>query len=153
MFNVHGKQVTWACECPRPDTFWFGTEGGTISYRDLADRELGYDHIFASKQSINGIAFTDDMVAVSTRSELYIRSYFKEDPIAQETTYLPGTHGVISNGTKGFIAPLGPLGVMTVTRVPNGQIHKLGCRRLEADLYFYKMAYLDSTPTGDSIVA
>jgi hypothetical protein len=152
MFTFPKTHVTWAGAHPQTRNFCFGTEDGSVSVRNMLDMEIAHNNIIASQEAINGIAFSHDMMAVSTRAELLVRQVVSSS--AHHTILYPsGSHGVIAMGQRGFIAPLGSSGAMTVIPLPNGGFRNRVFRRPEVDLYFYKMKYLGSTPTGDSVVA
>jgi hypothetical protein len=159
--DFSGTQVTWAGEFPWTHDLCFGTEDGSISVRNENGREIVFTQITDSKEPISGIAFSGAAVAVSTCGEVLVRRFLV--PInhayqfptnhAYEHLYKIGTHGVISLGRRGFVAPLGPLGSMTIEPKPDGLFQRRVFSGRDVELYFYKLAHLGSTPTGEDIIA
>jgi hypothetical protein len=152
LLDFSGTQVTWAGELPLTHELGFGTEDGSLSVRNEEGVELSYERVLESKEAINGVAFSGDARAVSTRGELLVKRSSGHIKL-KEILFPVGTHGVISNGAAGFIAPLGPSGAMTVELLPDGHIQGRGFRGYDVDLYFYKMVHLGSSTSGDDIVA
>jgi hypothetical protein len=151
--DFSGTQVTWAGEFSWTHDLCFGTEDGSISVRDENGREIRFAQIIESREPINGIAFSGDALAVSTCGELLVRRFLFPTNHAYEHLYKIGTHGVISFGRRGFVAPLGPMGAMTIEPKPEGLFQRRVFSGRDAELYFYKMAHLGSTSTGEDIIA
>ncbi|MFI5455342.1 MAG: hypothetical protein ACHRXM_07800 [Isosphaerales bacterium] len=147
-----GRQVTWAGEFPWTHDLCFGTEDGSIGVRDVNGVEISCGPIIESGEAINGVAFSRNMVAISTRGELLINRHpFPGGP--QTTLYNGGAHGVVATGSGGFLAPAGSSGLIQVELLPDGSFRHREFRGRDAELYFYRMARLGRTDRGDEVFA
>lgn len=106
--------VTWAGRGRHDDEFCFGSEDGRVRFTTVDGKpiaETSADEKYS--EAVNGVAFSGNLMAVSSRSEVV----FWEMPKSGETQGRPacvpyGSHGVIASAAGGFIAPLGPGGLM-----------------------------------------
>jgi len=147
-----GPQVTWAGEFLWTHDLCFGTEDGSIGVRDVNGHEISYGPIIESGEAINGVAFSRNMVAISTPGELLINLHPFPGGL-QTTLYNGGAHGVVATGSGGFLAPAGASGLMLVELLPDGSFQNREFRGSDAELYFYRMARLGGTDVGDEIFA
>jgi len=150
--DFSGPQVTWAGEFPWTHDLCFGTEDGSIRVRSVNGDEISYDPIVESGEAINGVAFSRDMVAVSTRGELVIVRHPFPGGL-KTTVYDGGVHGVVATGSGGFLAPAGSSGLIQVELLPDGRFRHRELRGSDAELYFYRMAWVGRTDRGDEIFA
>ena len=147
-----GPQVTWAGEFPWTRALCFGTEDGSIGVRSVNGDEISYGPIVESGEAINGVAFSRNMVAISTCGELLINRHPFPGGL-QTTVYNGGAHGVVATGSGGFLAPVGSSGLIQVELLPDGRLQHRELRGRDAELYFYRMARLGRTDRGDEIFA
>jgi hypothetical protein len=106
-----------------------------------------------SGEAINGVAFTDGLIAASTRSEVYFREVSRlGENDALSTVFNGGAHGIVATRAGRFIAPIGPRGIL-VLEPKRGDRQKM--RIIEATgktLYFYRIATVGTLGGGDVLV-
>src|SRR5262249_11758168 len=139
-----GETITWVGESSWNPLFpfCFGTEDGQIRLHSLAGQGGRPPlRVVESGEAINGVADVNDLMAVSTRSEVV---FFRLDPSgsAREVyRYEGGAHGVISTPSGRMIAPLGPNGLLVVG-IRNQEPFRKEVIPKGRDYYFYKVASL-----------
>jgi len=148
-----GAQVTWAGEFPWTHDLCFGTEDGSICVKDTNGVDISYGPIIDSGEAINGVAFSRNMVAISTRAELLVKRLSFPGELQTVVHYQIGAHGVVSTGRGGFLAPIGALGFLQIELLPDGSLQNRQFHGSEGDLYFYRIARLGTTTEGDEIFA
>ena len=141
-------EVSWAGESGWDDGYCFGSDDGRVRFTS-SGREFQVE----SREPINGIAFTPEMMAVSTPSavEFWNRSLLEGGEIGGGI-YWGGAHDVISTPSGKFVAPLGP----------NGLLERSGAagvsgnpRRFESegrDFIFYKVASVGTYEGRDVLI-
>lgn len=147
-------EVSWAGASPRKDEFCFASEDGRLLMMQFDGSNplvLG-EPIITSGESINGLATTKDLMAVSTRSEVTIITLGYSRVWQGFKTLIPyGSHGVISSPSGRFISPCGHKGLMTVMPVHNRPFQPIGFRKvINQSFNFYKAAYLP-TPAREIV--
>jgi hypothetical protein len=153
LLHFRGPQVTWAGEIPGTHDLCFGTEDGSICVKDTNGVDISYGPIIDSGEAINGVGFSRDMVAISTRSELLVKRFSFPGELQTVVHYQIGAHGVVSTGRGGFLAPIGALGFLQVELLPDGSLQTRQFHGSEGDLYFYRMARLGITAEGNEVFA
>ncbi len=64
-------EVSWAGGSPGEPGCWFGSDDGRVQFMSLDGAELiGPYPIAPSEEAVNGIAFADGLMAVSTRNDV-----------------------------------------------------------------------------------
>jgi hypothetical protein len=107
--------VTWAGPAPAGPGFCFGSEDGRLLFTDergvpVSDPGQGSD----SGEAINGVAYSGEWIAVSTRAGVMMGS-LRQDKDRPDNVGLPvGAHGIATSPGGYFVAPLGRAGVMFV---------------------------------------
>jgi hypothetical protein len=153
LLHFPGPQVTWAGEFPWTHDLCFGTEDGSICVKDTNGVEISYSPIIDSGEAINGVAFSRNMVAISTRAELLVKRFSSSDESQTILHYQIGAHGIVSTGRGGFLAPIGAMGFLQIELRPDGSLQNRQFHGNEEDLYFYRIARLGITAEGDEIFA
>src|SRR5207302_10296307 len=96
--RIPGFEISWAGQDPWNRGFCFGSEDGRIKFTKV-DSLAGQGPFSAadSGEAINGVAFTNDVMAVSTRSEVAFWSIpYSEKASIRFGEYDGGAHDVIS---------------------------------------------------------
>jgi hypothetical protein len=108
LHQVPGEAISWIGPCPWTGGVAYGTESGKLF--------VGEDAWPFSSEAINGVAFSGDWGCVTTGEDVAI---FDRDRRRIEKCEF-GAHGVIPLKTGGFLAPLGPSGLMLAQVGPQG---------------------------------
>ncbi|MGH7194552.1 MAG: hypothetical protein ACREJM_13625, partial [Candidatus Saccharimonadales bacterium] len=139
--------VTWAGGGRHDGEFCFGAEDGRLRFTTIngdliVETPLDMEH----SEAVNGVAFSADLAAVSSRSEVV----FWKVPQPPDHHWVPapcsyGSHGVVATASGDFLCPLGPTGVMRA-RFSDVQDHVLIDRIRACDhaLDYYKLVSLQS---------
>ena len=105
-----GQEISWAGHCPWTNEWCFGTESGALFLLppslDIPPEGVAGREIFED-EAINGVAFSGDLLAISSRSEVIVgvrRSAAGSDLGRLEPSYKGGAHGIVANVSGGFIA-------------------------------------------------
>jgi len=140
-------EVSWAGEYPPSGGLCFGSEDGRLRFADRDGRN-GWllDWIADSGEAINGVASVGRMMAVSTRSDVAFLDLNPHERGGESPKiYEGGAHGVIATAAGGFVAPLGPDGLlsmmpaygsahpMRVSKFPGREINLVKLTRLSGD--------------------
>jgi hypothetical protein len=113
--RLAGEEISWVGECPWTGGLCLGTYSGRL-IMPLDDRTaVGFDHPIA-EEAINDVAFAGNLMGVSTRSEVVI---FERDPSSgffarRGKPFGGGAHGIVATAAGGFVAPLGPEGLLLI---------------------------------------
>ncbi len=153
-FAIEGFNVSWAGPCPRKDVFCLGSDDGEMLFTDRDGIALqSQPDRMPSREAINGVAFIQNWMAVSTRDELDIFTLPKQKGDAIYIAKMPfGAHGVIASPRGYFFAPLGLDGLMfTQPKDGAGQSITISTSVTE-QLYFYRVIAL-RTAIGRQVVA
>jgi hypothetical protein len=107
--RMEGHELTWAGNCPWTGRICFGSDAGEVLFEPL---NPGWPIRVPSGDVVNGIAFDGDLVAISTPSDVTV---FRRqgDSVRQVAQHAAGAHGIVA-GAGGFLAPLGPVGVLLI---------------------------------------
>ena len=112
-------EVSWAGENPWNSGLIFGSDQGQLKTTGRDLRVLSpFPERSSSGEAINGIAFTDRGMALSTRRDV---TFFDRGPDrlgpGTMTTFEGGAHGIVASPSGRFLAPLGPGGLLIVRQV------------------------------------
>ncbi len=133
------ESVSWIAECPWTAGLCYGTESGHVLIPGLASH-----HPRRVTEAINGIAFVDSLMGLSTRSEIVI---YGRDAAAHKLLLkaeLPhGAHGIIATGKSGFAVPLGAEGLLFLDRCSDNTVSSQRLEVSEPLLNCYQVTYLD----------
>ena len=140
-------EVIEAGESGWDDGYCFGSDDGRIRFTGSL---LEFD--VKSGEPINGIAFTDDMMAVSTPAEVVLWKRPSPSGETAQAIYSGGAHGVISTPSGKFIAPLGPNGLLKMESVPNEPDRFQSFGAQGQNFIFYKVAYAGTHQGHDVLV-
>ncbi len=145
--------ISWAGENPFGDGYCLGSEDGRyrLLTTDLLPKTPG--QVSPSGESVNGIAFTNRFMAVSTRCEV---SFLDLDPrFARERPFIfeGGAHGVLATSAGGFVAPLGVNGLLRVPVLNDSEARTMINKAPDASFNFYQLATLHGDGTRDFIAA
>ena len=104
--------VSWVGPHPLQPGFCFGSEDGRLLLTNLhAKVTSGPFKASASGEAINGVAFSGEWLAVSTRADVTMRCFPRVAGV--KAVVLPyGAHGVVAVQSGYFAAPMGHTGVM-----------------------------------------
>ena len=105
--------VTWAGPNPFRPGFCFGSDDGRLRFTDEEGKGAGptFPQV-ASREAINGVAFHETCLAVSTRADVTL--FLMNDGHAKSVSAAEvsvGAHGVIATQSGYFIAPSGAGGL------------------------------------------
>ena len=153
-FRHPGFEISWAGEGPRNSGFCFGSEDGRLLFIDVdATQGTAFSRLAESGEAANGVAFLDDYLAVSTRSEVA----FFDAPRPGETrfpraaVYGGGAHGVVATPTGKFVAPLGPNGLLLMTPQPGGP-HRIQTLNVEGATFNFYTAVRSGIVEGGNVL-
>jgi hypothetical protein len=108
---------TWAGANPLGEGFCFGSENGEVVFADVAGQPLSLiKGASASKEAVNGLAFSQNWLAVTTRKDInFIGPCLPRTQPPDVVTFSCGGRDVIVAPISGyFLVPLGPDGIMFV---------------------------------------
>ena len=106
--------VSWAGASLRHDLFCFGSEDGRILFADWQGI-VQHKPVPAapSQEAINGVAFLQRWMSVSTRNEVMLWTPPRKAGDSSMGALIPmGAHGVIAGQSGYFLAPLGHAGLL-----------------------------------------
>jgi hypothetical protein len=107
-------EITWAGDCPWTGTYCFGTENGKVLfYRKDGTVPSPEWSATVAEEAINGVAFFQEFIGVSTRSEINFYRHSPDAPITLERVGSGpgGAHGILATPGGQFVAPMGTEGL------------------------------------------
>src|SRR5204862_5036349 len=112
--QFEGFEVSWAGRAPGKPAFCFGSEDGRFLFTDSNGVALYKpDTGSLSGEAINGLAFVQRWIAVSTRNEVTLWTLPQHDgEKPRKMEFSTGAHDVISGTSGCFFAPLGLAGFL-----------------------------------------
>lgn len=152
--RFEGFDVSWAGASPYPDLFAFGSEDGRILFADAAGIVRQQPQQAApSGEAINGLAFYQRWMCVSTRNEVVLWTLpALPGENLKGATIASGAHGVIVGLSGYFLAPVGRSGLLSCQpRDGREQIVNVASSAT-GKAYFYRLISLQSAD-GSEIVA
>jgi hypothetical protein len=147
-------EVSWAGPSLWNDLFCFGSEDGRILFADwqgtVLDRPVP---AVPSQEALNGVAFLDRRMSVSTRQEIMLWTPPRKPGDTSMGASLPmGSHGVIAGHGGTFLAPLGRSGLLSC-RPGEGREQTVTVSSGASDeTYFYRLISVRRAD-GQEIVA
>lgn len=152
-FRYPGEEITWAGECPFTDGLCFGTESGGILV-PLPDSDNAAWMVEDLGDVVNGVAFGERIVAVSTPSSItFIRvDCDSPDTLGEVIAAIPtGAFDVIAIGRDRFLAPLGMSGLMLAALGDDGRIRTETVGYGDYSTYFYLARLVAATPSDATV--
>lgn len=146
---------TWAGASPSGQGFCLGSETGNIVHVDVAMQRRGDLHLASpSGEAINGIAFSRNWLAVTTRKDVSLIGPFMTDSSHMErVTFAGGGRDVTVAPTSGhFLVPLGPDGIMFLRPGTGENDPVLISRPEKSDLNFCRAIVLPREQAIDLVV-
>ena len=141
--RIPNEEIMWAGDCPWTGGYCFGTESGRLLFCKKSPE--GLDVEFSASlagESINGVAFFNEYVGVSTPSEVIVRRRVSESQFETIADGSGGAHGILATPTGLFIAPMGLEGLLIINVRESGALHVWNDRARGASLNFYSATYL-----------
>jgi len=140
-----GEEFSWAGECPWTSGLCFGTYSGRLFMPLGSGQEVALPASIAV-DAINDVAFAGTLMAASTRGEVAV---LRLNPSLGQIErlgepYEGGAHGITARAAGGFLAPLGPDGLLFLDAVAGPGLPlraRVGNVGRDA-LNFYKLASL-----------
>jgi hypothetical protein len=148
-------EVSWAGESPWDGGLCFGSDDGRIRFTpadgSLLDSEI--HKVVDSHEAINGVAFSGDFIAASTRSEVVLFLPMPDEPGIGRAFYGGGAHGVIATHSGFFVAPMGVGGILLIDPQQGTPqtIRTFGATG--KILNYYRAASLGVSPHGGDVLA
>ena len=146
-------EISWAGEDLTNLTdsgFCFGSEAGEILFKQGDSTKGMVFRCTESDEAVNGVAFLDNLIAVSTPGEVV---FFNTPSLGKQqverAVYPGGAHGIISTTTGKFVAPLGTRGLLLMDPQP-GERQAIKTFRAKGETFnFYKTAAAGKTEGRD----
>jgi hypothetical protein len=147
-------EVSWAGECPWRNSLCFGSNDGRIKFTDSQGIESPsqFPPVVDSDAAINGVAFSEAFMAVSTPNEIALVDvpYESEGRKVRRALINGGAYGVIATGSGRFVAPMGIGGFLLID--PRSGERKTVMAQ-GVPLNFYSTTSLGSTQFGGDVLA
>jgi len=141
-------EVTWGGPSPTGG-FCFGSEDGRVLFTDAdGDSPSKPRQVTRSEEAINGVAFLQGWMGVSTRNEIV--SWKSQMEGGAEFLY--GAHDIIAGSSGYFFAPLGRKGLLCYRPSEDPVQTVMIYSDPSASLYFYTLISLP-TPEGGEVLA
>ncbi len=125
-FRFPDFDISWAGESPWRDVLCFGSEDGRLRFTTFEGATVQGPHrVVDSGEAINGAAFSENFIAVSTRGEVALwdlRRLGESD--GRIAVYPGGAHNVVATRSGAFVASLGPQGLLRM--IPQLDIFRAG---------------------------
>jgi hypothetical protein len=142
--QIIGQEISWAGDCPWTGTPGFGTESGLFLVAPSASANGGVlPPVKVALDSVNGVAFNGEIAAFSSRESLFLARRNRPGHIDLDPIRLPyegGAHGVVSSSLGGFIAPVGPSGVLLLSSTKDEKVFDVRlAQRGDDPLYAYRL--------------
>ncbi len=151
-----GSELSWAGEGPRPNLISLGTVDGKLSFSGELSQTDVQGPIFVSKASeaINGVAFSGDLLGVSTRADIVIVRDFSSINNGKSGLILidRGAHEIAAMPPGNFIAPVGKDGLLFI-EPRDGGVVSTTVRLKETPFYNYKASVMGITPNGECVAS
>lgn len=144
-------EISWAGGNPFGPGYWLGSEGGRIQITGFVNPEwAGPYAVSPSGDAVNGMAFADDLWAVSTRSEVvFLNVPYTGEGHVEQAVFHGGAHGVVSTQSGSIVASLGKRGILS-TGPKSAAIQRVQALRPADDaLNIYRVVSLMSPGRGE----
>jgi hypothetical protein len=150
-----GFEVSWAGANPWAPGLCLGTEDGKVAFVKNDDTQPpDFWPVSDSEEAVNGVAFVDSLMAVSTRSEVTFLnvSNLNRGKVIEKRVFPSGAHGVIATPNGRILAPLGTTGLMCMV-ANERKTRPINIHKGDDEQYLYKIAALSTQSQTDVIVA
>ncbi len=144
--RFEGFEVSWVGASPYKDLFAFGSEDGRFLFADAEGRvRQPPQRATLSGEAINGLAFFQRWMCVSTRDEIVLWTLpIGTGDSSKGAKFAGGGHGVLVGHSGTFLAPLGRGGLLSCRpREGKEQIVNI-CKGVAEDAYFYRSISLQT---------
>jgi hypothetical protein len=135
--SVSGHVISWAGDCPWTNSICFGTnEGCLIILPDLLPEAS------LNSGAINAIAFSGDLVTLSSPSEVTLCKRISEEPLLLQKlahSFEGGAHSIVAAAPGVFLATLGDDGVLCLSVDAKGNVTARVARQASGSEYYYKI--------------
>lgn len=152
--RIPGFEISWAGEYPFDHKLCLGSYDGALIFTTMeGDSPTRPFPVSKGSQSVNGVAFLAGSMAVSTPSEVTFLGLTATGTAARgRCVYDGGAHDVVATSSGYFVAPLGLEGLLLMK--PDTDEYQRMSRSCvqEQAFYFYKVAALGASPSGDVLV-
>jgi hypothetical protein len=142
--EVNGHVISWVGECPWTNGVCFGTNEGTLEIppdlKATANLNAG---------AINAIAFSGELVAISSTAEVTLWARTTKEPLLLEKLALSfegGAHGIVASAPGVFLATLGDDGLLLLSVDASRNATARVARHVSASEYFYKIVPFINQP-------
>ena len=147
-------EVSWAGGCPWRPGYCYGSEDGRVLLQsvDGSWRAGPYD-VSPSGEAVNGVAFSDGLMAVSTRSDItFLNVPYLGQGQVERAVYNGGAHGVLGIQGGGIVAPLGRRGILVMGPKEERSQRVQVLSSTDDSLYVYKLVSLSDPDRGTILV-
>jgi hypothetical protein len=147
-------EVSWAGPSLRNDLFCFGSEDGRILFADWQGI-VQHKPVLAvpSHEAVNGVAFLDRWMSVSTRQEIMLWTPPRKPGDSSMGVPIPiGAHGVVAGHSGYFLAPLGRSGLLSFRPSEGREQTVTVSSGASEETYFYRLISVRGVG-GQEIVA
>src|SRR4051794_17994521 len=106
--KLQDQQISWAGECPWTETLCLGSVDGKLfilpnreGANGTPDKPGEIPSLELSSDAVNGIAFSGENIALTTRNEILVGYRKDVNPLrlgAYSHTFKGGAHGVVGSG-------------------------------------------------------
>ena len=149
------EPVTWAGEYPDIGGFCFASESGNM-WLTSYDFKIypGVVPVVKSGEAINGVAFTGDLMAASTRGEVVVITRGSTKlPGGLGYTYAGGAHGIIASKRGKVVAPMGKAGLLLIHPLDDGRNARTVIKAVGESPYYYHTIQLGDDGQGGELFA
>jgi hypothetical protein len=148
--GVNGRLVSWAGKCPWTNGICFGTNEGTLEFPPdlMAEASL-------NTGAINAVAFSGELVALSSPSEVTIFARTSKERLRLERlahSFEGGAHNIVAAAPGVFLATLGDDGLLSLKAETNQTITARVGRQVSAAKYFYKVVPFFKSPESELLL-
>jgi hypothetical protein len=152
--STPGFEVSWAGDCPWRPGYCLGSDDGRIQLASVDGCwRVGPYEISPSGEAVNGVAFSDDLMAVSTRSDVtFLKVPLLGTGHVERASYFGGAHGVFATQGGGIAAPMGRSGILLMGPLSTQSQRVRVLAASDDSLYAYKLVSL-SDPDRGTILA
>jgi hypothetical protein len=149
--RIPNEEITWAGVCPWTGNYCFGAMSGRVFFSGNSAHSpeiAGFETL--AEDAINGIAFWNEFIGVSTPSEVVV--YRRVSPSGFDLSYSGpgGAHGIVATTTGQFLAPRWIYGLLCVDLTPKSGPRGWTERADGAPLNFYSLIPLGGAREGAS---
>ncbi|WP_165075247.1 hypothetical protein [Paludisphaera rhizosphaerae] len=147
-----GERISWCGRYAWTETPCFGAEDGKLIILPHGP-SLGLPCLEGiTIEPINGVAFSGADVAISSRSEVVVGYRKGSNPFdlgRYPTQYPGGAHGIVASDHGGFVAPIGPDGVLILSPAETRSIRGAIIQDAQALFNCCKIARLGGGTAGE----